>query len=196
MAIVDVLESMNYLQMRAWKDPAFVDLSARYVPGDGSLDAARLIFVGEAPGATEERLGRPFVGKSGRFLSRLLHAPLGVTRAEIYITNVIKFRPPANRDPTPEEIEAGLRYLRREIALVGGESGCRTIVGLGRIACGALLGEAISVGRSHGSVLPLGASWNLFVSYHPSWAIRSPASTAVMSGDFEKLRYMRGRVWE
>lgn len=193
--VVDVLELLNYLQMRAWKDPAFADLSARYVPGDGSLDAAKLIFVGEAPGATEERLGRPFVGKSGRFLSQLLRAPLGVARAEIYITNVVKFRPPENRDPTPEEIEAGLRYLRREIALVGGESGCRTIVGLGRIACGALLGEATSVGRSHGSVLPLGGSWSLFVSYHPSWAIRSPANKAVMSGDFEKLRYMQGRLW-
>ena len=102
--------------------------------GEGSA-SARLMFIGEAPGAEEDLQGRPFVGAAGQVLNNLLNK-LGLHREEVYITNVVKSRPPENRDPEPDEIEACLPYLKKQIAAIRP----RVIVTLGKIATQALLG--------------------------------------------------------
>lgn len=144
--------------------------SSNFVPGSGSL-VPRAILVGEAPGANENRERRPFVGRSGVFLEEVL-VQSGMLRSDLFITNVVKYQPPGNRDPSPKEIHESLPFLRRELALLG-TSGCRLIVGMGKIACSALLGEDISVTNYRGNFLPMKNGWQLFVTYHPSFIIRS-----------------------
>lgn len=163
-------------------------VATRFVPGDGSI-SPRLIFVGEAPGKQEDLAGSPFVGRSGKFLDHLLlEAEIWGGREEVWITNVLKFRPPHNRTPTEAEISAARPYLRRELALLG-RTGCRTIVGLGRTACEAIAGEPISPLSRAGSWITLQNRWRLFVSPHPSWGIRNEKSRARMCAVFETLAY-------
>lgn len=185
----DKLESIYRTQD---EDQAFAHLKpSRFVPGDGSL-RPKIILVGEAPGAMENRKGSPFVGPSGRFLDDLLRIAR-LDREQVWTTNVLKFRPPKNREPTEEEILAALPYLKREVALLGA-NGCRRIVGLGRTACSAISGEAISPLRDHSSWRELRHGWNLFVSCHPSWGIRSSYAADSMRGDFLQLGYDLGLV--
>ena len=175
------------------EDPVFNHLKLEYggvahqlVPGDGRF-SPRLIIIGEAPGRKEDILGMPFVGPSGKFLDELLEIA-SLRREEVWITNVVKFRPPRNRDPEQTEIKASLAYLRRELALVGA-NGCRNIVGLGRTACSALAGEPISPTAKHGSWRPLQGSWKLFISCHPAWGLRNPLDADRMRNDFLQLGY-------
>ena len=144
--------------------------SSNFVPGSGSL-VPRAILVGEAPGANENREQRPFVGRSGIFLEGVLKDS-GMLRSDVFITNVVKYQPPGNRDPSPKEINESLPFLRRELALLG-TSGCRTIIAMGKIACSSLLGEDISVTNYRGKFLPMKNGWQVFVTYHPSFIIRS-----------------------
>ena len=109
------------------------------VPGEGNPNAD-LMFIGEGPGAEEDRQGRPFVGRSGELLTRMIHA-IGLERSEVYICNVVKCRPPGNRDPQPEEAEACLPYLRAQVALVRP----KVIALLGRVACRYTLRETVSI---------------------------------------------------
>jgi DNA polymerase len=174
-------------------DPAFEQLraTARFVPGDGGL-RPKAIFVGEAPGRIENKIGSPFVGPSGRFLDELLRIA-HLDRELEWVTNVVKYRPPRNRTPTEEEIEASRPYFRKEVALVG-RNGCRVLVGLGRTACEAIAGEAISPTRKHATWVELRNGWRLFVSCHPSWGIRDPANADNMRDDFLQLGYDLGTV--
>lgn len=155
------------------------------VPGDGSL-RPRIILVGEAPGATEDATGTPFVGRSGRLLDELLGVA-HLKREEVWITNVVKYRPAGNRTPDAAEVAAFLPYLRREVALVGGAS-CCMLVGLGRTACCAMSGETISVANRAGSWVLLKGGWRMFVSCHPSWGLRNPGNRGKMVRDFDVLR--------
>lgn len=182
-------------------DPRFVHLrrpsgvATRFVPGDGAL-SPRVIFVGEAPGRQEDLHGSPFVGPAGQFLDELLPvANLFGGRREVWITNVLKFRPPRNREPTEEEISAARPYLRRELALLG-RTGCRTVVGLGRTACEAIAGASISPVSRAGSWIELRNDWRLFVSPHPSWGIRSERNKARMREVFSTLAYDLARPTE
>jgi DNA polymerase len=135
--------------------------------GEGS-PTARLMFIGEAPGAEEDEQGRPFVGKAGQLLDRMLNK-LGISREEVYITNVVKSRPPENRDPLPDEIAACLPFLKMQIAAIRPKA----IVTLGKIATQALLGikEPITKVRGqwrrydHIRVMP---------TFHPAYLERSP----------------------
>lgn len=165
------------------------DGATQFVPGDGSLNP-KLLVIGEAPGAQEDAKGSPFVGKSGRLLDQLLLLA-GLFREEVWITNVVKYRPPGNRTPDPDEVEAFLPLLRREVALVAGDA-TRFAVGLGSTACRALTGESISVAKSHGSWVDLKAGWKLFVSYHPAAGLRSVTVRAEMRIDFVKLGRLLG----
>jgi len=140
----------------------------RAVPGEGN-PRARLMFVGEAPGADEDAQGRPFVGAAGKLLDRMIVA-MGLAREEVFIANVLKCRPPGNRDPQPPEAAACLPYLRAQIALIRPE----VICALGRHAAHALLGTQEALGRLRARFHDFGGT-PLLVTYHPSYLLRTPA---------------------
>jgi len=145
----------------------------RTVFGVGNHQADWLI-VGEAPGAEEDRRGEPFVGRAGRLLDGML-AALGYARDAVYIANVVKCRPPENRDPRPEEAEACAPYLDRQIALLEP----RIIVAVGRVAAQRLLGTDSPVGRLRGKVHRYGAGGiPLVVTWHPAYLLRRPEAKA------------------
>ncbi len=151
------------------------------VPGEGNPNAD-LMFIGEGPGAEEDRQGRPFVGRSGELLTRMIHA-IGLERSEVYICNVVKCRPPGNRDPQPEEAEACLPYLRAQVALVRP----KVIALLGRVACRYTLRETVSITRDHGRWFEQAGVW-MMPTFHPSALLRDPARKREAWEDFQKLR--------
>jgi uracil-DNA glycosylase family 4 len=120
--------------------------------GEGS-PRADLMVVGEGPGAEEDRQGRPFVGRSGALLDRLLREEAGLGRTEVYIANVVKCRPPGNRDPRPDEIGACRPYLDEQVRLIG----ARVVLTLGNFATRALLGTTEGIRSLRGRVYPFGA---------------------------------------
>jgi len=137
--------------------------------GAGSA-SAECLFVGEAPGAEEDRRGLPFVGRAGQLLNAMISA-LGLERDQTYITNVLKCRPPDNRDPLGEEVHSCETYLHRQIELVEP----RLIVALGRFAAQALLKSSLPIGKLRGlrhSYEPFGIP--LVATYHPAYLLRSP----------------------
>jgi len=133
---------------------------------------AEWMVIGEAPGAEEDRRGEPFVGRAGQLLDAMLRA-IGLSRAQnVYIANVLKSRPPNNRDPRPEEVAACLPYLRRQIELVRP----RVLLAVGRIAAQNLLGTEESLSRLRGRVHRFGElNTPLVVTYHPAYLLRNPA---------------------
>ena len=156
------------------------------VVGEGNENAA-IMFIGEAPGKNEDEIGRPFVGKAGQFLTQVLKEN-GIEREEVYITNVVKCRPPNNRDPLPDEIEACSPYLEKQIELIKP----KIIVTLGRFSTKFILSlygfknEPIS--RIHGKVFssPLNGI-NIIPMYHPAACIYNPALKEVFKNDMKKL---------
>lgn len=131
---------------------------------------AQLMLIGEAPGATEDRLGEPFVGKAGQLLDAML-AAINFKRQDIYIANILKCRPPNNRDPSPSEIATCTPYLERQIAHIKP----KFILALGRIAAHHLLGVDTPLGKLRGQCLrygPMGI--DLYVTYHPAYLLRNP----------------------
>lgn len=135
---------------------------------------ARLLVIGEAPGADEDREGEPFVGRAGQLLNRML-AAIGLPRQQVYIANILKCRPPGNRDPRPEEVLSCQPYLMRQIELIGP----RLILAVGRISAQTLLGTELPLGRLRGRWLELGSqSTPLRVTYHPAYLLRSPDQKA------------------
>jgi len=138
------------------------------VPGEGSA-TARLLFVGEAPGAEEDRLGRPFVGAAGQLLDKMIGA-MGLARDRVFIANVLKCRPPGNRDPLEHEVAACIPYLRGQIALIKPE----VICSLGRHASHALLERKDSLGKLRGRFFEYRGT-PLMPTFHPSYLLRTPA---------------------
>jgi DNA polymerase len=135
---------------------------------------AALLVIGEAPGADEDREGEPFVGRAGQLLNRML-AAIGLPRQQVYIANILKCRPPGNRDPRPEEVLRCQPYLMRQIALIGP----RIILAVGRISAQTLLGTDVPLGRLRGRWLELGPdAIPLRVTYHPAYLLRSPDQKA------------------
>ena len=130
--------------------------------------SAKLMVIGEAPGAEEDRQGEPFVGRAGQLLNAMLLA-IGLQRAQVYIANILKCRPPGNRDPRPEEALRCEPYLRRQIALVQP----RVILAVGRIAAQNLLKSQEAVGKMRGRPFRFGEI-PVVVSYHPAYLLRSP----------------------
>jgi DNA polymerase len=131
---------------------------------------ARWMFIGEAPGAEEDRQGEPFVGRAGQLLNAMIKA-LGFGREDVYIANVLKCRPPGNRDPRPDEAAQCRGYLERQIELVSP----KIVVAVGRIAAQNLLATDAALARLRGKVHPLGPrGWPLVVTYHPAYLLRSP----------------------
>lgn len=131
---------------------------------------AEWLIIGEAPGAEEDRQGEPFVGRAGQLLNAML-AGLGLRRESVYIANILKCRPPQNRDPRPEEVASCEPYLMRQIALVAP----KVILAVGRIAGQNLLKTTTPIGRLRGRVFEYGdARCPLIVTYHPAYLLRSP----------------------
>lgn len=149
------------------------------VPGEGPLPA-EIMFIGEAPGYHEDQQGKPFIGAAGQFLSELL-GKIGLDRGQVYITNVVKHRPPGNRDPLPDEMAACRPYLDRQIALVDP----RMIVTLGRFSMARWFpGGRIS--QIHGQ--PKGFDGRIVVPmYHPAAALHQASLKATIEADFLKL---------
>lgn len=131
---------------------------------------AELLVIGEAPGAEEDRQGEPFVGRAGQLLNSMLRA-MGNPRESVYIANLLKCRPPGNRDPKPEEVASCLPYLQRQVELLRP----RLIVAVGRIAAQNLLATDTPIGRLRGQVHRFGErATPLIVTYHPAYLLRSP----------------------
>jgi DNA polymerase len=141
--------------------------------GVGRRDAA-LMVIGEAPGAEEDRQGEPFVGPAGQLLNAMLRA-IKLERQDVYIANILKCRPPNNRDPKPEEASTCTPYLNRQIELLRP----RVILALGRVAGQWLLQSELPIGRLRGQVSRYGdAEVPLVVTYHPAYLLRSPLAKA------------------
>jgi uracil-DNA glycosylase len=158
--------------------------------GAGNPDAD-LMFVGEAPGFHEDQQGVPFVGQAGKLLDSLL-AGIGLTREDVFIANVLKCRPPGNRDPAPDEIEACERHLFRQIELIE-----PTVVAtLGNFATKLLSGKPTGITRVHGQEQEThvgGRQVLLYPLYHPAAALYTPAMLNVLQEDFRRLPELMGR---
>jgi DNA polymerase len=157
--------------------------------GDAHAD---LMFVGEAPGFHEDKQGYPFVGQAGKLLDKLL-AGIGLDRSRVYIANVLKCRPPGNRDPAPDEIEACEGHLFRQIELIRP----RVVATLGNFATKLLSGKPAGITRVHGAEqqVTLGESRVLlYPLYHPAAALYTPAMLKVLEEDFARLPELLGRA--
>ncbi len=149
------------------------------VPGDGNPNA-ELMFIGEGPGANEDRQGHPFVGQAGKLLDRLLDE-IDLARTDVFVTNVIKCRPPNNRDPEPDEIAACEPYLAKQLRGIRP----KLVVPLGRFAMNYFLPRA-TIGRSHGQVVQSG-DWLIFPVYHPAAGLRQTRMLNVLREDFRRI---------
>jgi len=134
---------------------------------DGSPDA-RLVFVGEAPGRDEDLQGKPFVGRAGQLLTKMIEA-IGMKREDVYICNILKDRPPGNRTPLPEEMEACFPFLEEQLAIVEPQVICT----LGAVATKAFLGAHIAITKVRGSVFDY-RGIRLVPTFHPAYLLRNP----------------------
>ncbi len=175
-------EIRNCKKCELWKS------KTNYVPGEGREDA-RIVFIGEAPGREEDKQGRPFVGNAGKLLNELLES-IGLKREDVFIGNVLKCRPPNNRDPKPEEIEACSPYLIRQLNVIKPD----VIVCLGRHSASFIFDlfglEFRGISRERGEVRKVRA-WNkdvfIIPVYHPAAALYKPPLKEVLKRDFEKI---------
>jgi DNA polymerase len=152
--------------------------------GSGNADAD-LMFVGEAPGRSEDEQGLPFVGQAGRLLDRLLEE-IGLERADVFIANTLKCRPPGNRDPHPAEIESCQDYLLRQVALIQP----RVICTLGNFATKLLRADPTGITRLHGrdEVRVIGTrAVRLYPIFHPAAALYTPSNVEVLRADFARI---------
>ncbi|MDD4319532.1 MAG: uracil-DNA glycosylase [Candidatus Peribacteraceae bacterium] len=173
-------------KLKDWKGCA-LHKTANPVLGEGNPHAT-VMFIGEAPGQKEDELGRPFVGAAGQFLDELL-GTIGIERKDVYISNVVKYRPPANRDPTPEEKEQCMPWLMLEMALIKP----RVIVPLGRHALGHFFAK-LSITDGHGKPQALRPAegdkesvW-AFPIYHPAAALHNGNLRQALFDDFKALK--------
>jgi len=154
------------------------------VPGDGSAEA-EIVFIGEAPGKREDELGRPFVGAAGKFLDEMLGA-INLKREDIYITNIVKYRPPGNRDPNPEEKAACREWLLEELQIISP----KLIVFLGRRAMNNFFPD-LQIGGAHGKLLikrfKKMSTKYFFPLYHPAAALYDGSMRQVLMTDFKKI---------
>ena len=175
---------MSELQELASKVQICTDCSlsegrTRAVPGEGP-EQADLMFIGEGPGYHEDQQGRPFVGPAGKFLEQLL-ASIGMSRDQVFIANMIKCRPPNNRDPLPGEVAACSKYLDRQIQLVGP----KVIVTLGRHSLVKFLPGA-TISKAHGKAIRK-EGFILYPIYHPAAALHQQSLRSVIEEEFKAI---------
>ena len=150
------------------------------VPGEGPA-SSRVMFIGEAPGAREDESGRPFVGRSGELLTFMLEE-IGLSRKNVFITSILKSRPPKNRAPTQHEIKTCLPYLERQIEIIKPQ----IVVLLGGVAISSLVGPC-KVSEAHGRFYESG-NQTYFMTYHPAAALRFPKINTAMREDFQTVK--------
>jgi uracil-DNA glycosylase len=173
-----------YEEVRKCERCALHATRSQTVFGAGNANAD-LMFVGEAPGAQEDLEGLPFVGRAGKLLSELL-AENGLERGDVFIANVLKSRPPGNRDPQPDEIDACKPYLFRQVELIEPTVICT----LGNFATKLLTGSQTGISRVHGvpQIHQLGQrTVQIFPIYHPAAGLRTPSVKQLLRDDFKKL---------
>ena len=155
---------------------------------------AELMFIGEAPGADEDRLGEPFVGRAGKLLTKMLKS-IGYERSEVYIANILKCRPPGNRDPEQEEVDACLPYLKQQISLIQP----KFIIALGKVAARRLLdfSPTVSLKSLRGRIFKFNSE-PLIVTYHPAALLRSPGLKVQAWEDLQFLmKLVKGEIeWQ
>lgn len=148
--------------------------------GEGDVNSL-IMFIGEAPGFHEDQQGKPFVGAAGKLLTELIES-LGIKRENVYIANVLKCRPPNNREPLPEEIKACFPILQRQVEIINPKIICT----LGRYAAYAILGHTVNMSSSHGKYYEVNGR-KIFVTYHPAAALYHGKLLEEVRKDFEKL---------
>ena len=187
------LERLRKLQQQIIADIALVDLATQatqLVMGDGNLDAD-IVLIGEAPGKKEDELGLPFVGAAGKFLNEML-SEAGMQRRDVYITNIVKYRPPNNRDPSPEEKAAFLPYLLHQLDIIKP----KIIITLGRHSMEYFLPSA-KISQVHGQVIhnkiqyrDTQYEWTIVPLYHPAAALYNGSMRQVLIDDFVRAMHM------
>jgi len=180
----DALKAIYLEEARDCRRCPLAETRTNVVFGAGHADAD-LMFVGEAPGANEDRMGLPFVGQAGKLLDRLLEE-IGLERGQVFIANVLKCRPPGNRDPQPGEIEACEDYLSRQVELIQPKVVCT----LGNFSTKLLRGDNTGITRLHGSdeVRTLGErAVRLYPLYHPAAALYTPSMLETLRADFSRI---------
>ncbi|KKS71307.1 hypothetical protein A3A14_03800 [Candidatus Daviesbacteria bacterium RIFCSPLOWO2_01_FULL_43_38] len=170
-------------QMEADKSLPLRDTATQLVFGEGNPDS-EIYFLGEAPGYWEDQKGRPFVGLAGKLLDELIQS-LELKREDVYISNVVRFRPPENRDPTPEEITAFAPYVDREIEIINP----KIIVTLGRFSMGKFL-PGVKISQVHGKIHQVswhGQETTVVPMYHPAAALRAGEIMKQLKADFQVI---------
>ncbi len=145
------------------------------------MEKAAVMFIGEGPGADEDVQGIPFVGRAGRLLTKMINT-LGIEREDVYITNIVKCRPPENRNPTPAEISCCLPILKQQIELVNP----RLIVTLGNIPSKTLIPELPGITKAHGKIMKYD-NWTMLPTFHPSYLLRNRSAMPKAWEDFRKI---------
>ncbi len=159
--------------------PELAASATQLVFADGDPQS-QIVFIGEAPGAKEDQLGKPFVGAAGKFLDEML-ASISLKREQVYITNIVKYRPPANRDPEPEEIQAFMPFLKRQLAVIKP----KLVVFLGRHAMNVFLPE-LKISQVHGQPKRKGGQVYLPL-FHPAAALYNGGMRQTLIEDFAKI---------
>lgn len=178
-------------EIKAFKGLDIAKNATHAVPGEGDSDA-KIMFIGEAPGQVEDSTGRPFVGQSGQLMRKTLTETTGIKPEEVFITNIVKFRPPDNRDPMPDEIEACRDWLDRQIDIIRPKIICT----LGRYSMAKFIPD-VSISRVHGQprfVEFLGQKYIIFPMYHPAAALRGTGVLNEFKQDFNKLKNLLNPV--
>lgn len=187
---MDKQSTLDTIASEIAQDAACAELAAQatqLVMGDGNLDAG-IVFIGEAPGKKEDEQGVPFIGASGTFLNHML-AAAGMERSDVYITNVVKYRPPNNRDPSKVEKAAFLPYLLRQLEVIKP----KLVVTLGRHSMEYFLPGAV-IGDVHGQVHDVtidGQQWRVVPLYHPAAALYNGSLRQVLVDDFVRISVLR-----
>lgn len=179
-------QQLNDLKTKMQQDMSLPlrEQATQLVFGEGSPDA-KIYFLGEAPGFYEDRDGRPFIGQAGKLLSQLIES-IGLTRPEVYISNIVRFRPPENRDPLPEEIDAFKPYVDEEIMIIDAP----IIVTLGRFSMNKFLPDT-KISQVHGQIFDKnlnGKIVKILPMYHPAAALRAGAVMNLLKQDFQKIK--------
>lgn len=157
--------------------------SRNIVFGEGNSNAD-VMFIGEAPGAVEDRTGRPFVGPAGRLLTDIIEKGMGLKRQDVYIANIAKCRPPGNRDPLPEEIRECIPFLEEQIRIIEP----RVIIALGKIAAQTLLNTEIPISELRGNFYDYHGI-KVIPTYHPSYLLHNPAKKRDVWEDIKKVMH-------
>ena len=148
--------------------------------GNGSINS-KVIFIGEGPGADEDAQGKPFVGRAGRLLTKMINT-IGIERDDVYITNIVKCRPPGNRNPTPAEISCCLPIIKQQLKILNP----KLIVTLGNIPSKSLIPDLPGITKVRGSIMKY-QNWNVLPTFHPSYLLRNRSAMPLAWEDFKKI---------